>query len=51
VQDGGGRRLELLTIDAGGRVSEPRWLTGADRHAGDRRVLAFLWHLAEAGAA
>lgn len=34
VEHGGVRRAELLTIDAGGRVSEPRWLTAADRDSG-----------------
>ena len=38
VTDGGVRRVELLTIDAGDRVSEPRWVTGADRDAGGPTV-------------
>jgi hypothetical protein len=38
VQEGGVRRVELLTIDAGDRVSEPRWVTGADRDAGGPTV-------------
>ena len=38
VTDGGMRRVELLKIDAGDRVSEPRWVTGADRDAGGPTV-------------
>ena len=38
VEDGGVRRVELLTIDGGGRVSEPRWVTDAGRDAGGPTV-------------
>jgi hypothetical protein len=33
AQDGSTRRIELLTVDAEGAVSAPRWLTGTERDA------------------
>src|SRR5215208_89502 len=33
AHDGSTRRIELLTLDPSGTVSEPRWLTGTERGA------------------